>query len=86
MAKVKIKWKPGVFAEIRTMPAVMSMVDGMADDIARAAGEGFESSPATKTGGKVRGRAAVITVTNRARKRNARDQVLLKSLAAGRRG
>lgn len=86
MARVKVAWKRGVFAEIRTLPAVLSELDGMVDDIARAAGEGFESRPATKTGGKVRGRAAVITVTNRARKRNARDQVLLKSLDAGRRG
>lgn len=86
MAKVKIKWKRGVFAEIRTMPAVLSELDGMVADIARAAGEGFESRPATKTGGKVRGRAAVITASARAMRRNARDQTLLKSMDAGRRG
>jgi len=84
--RVKIKWRPGVFAEIRTLPAVMAEVDSMAQDIATAAGDGFEARPASATGGRVRGRAAVVTATARAIRRNARDQTLLKSMDAGRRG
>lgn len=84
--RVKIQWKRGVFAEIRTLPAAMSELDSMADAIANRAGDGFAARPAEKTGGKVRGRAAVVTVTARAMRRNAREQTLLKSMDAGRRG
>lgn len=84
--RVKVHWKRGVFAEIRTLPAVMSELDSMAGAIANRAGDGFEARPAEKTGGKVRGRAAVVTATNKAARRNAREQTLLKSMDAGRRG
>ena len=86
MAKVAIKWRKAAFAEIRTLPRVLSELDSMADAIANRAGDGFESRSAAPTGGKVRGRAAVITVTARAMRRNARDMTLLKSMDAGRRG
>jgi len=86
VARATIKWKRGVFAEIRTLPRVLSELDSMADAIANRAGDGFESRSAAPTGGKIRGRAAVITASARAMRRNARDQTLLKSMDAGRRG
>lgn len=86
MAKVKVKWRRGVFAEIRTLPAVLSELDDMAGAIAGRAGDGFESRSAAPTGGKIRGRAAVVTASMKAIRRNARDMTLLKSMDAGRRG
>lgn len=84
--RVKIHWKRGVFAEIRTLPAVLSELDSMAEAIANRAGDGFEARAAENTGGKVRGRAAVVTASMKAIRRNAREQTLLKSMDAGRRG
>lgn len=86
MARATIKWRRGAFAEIRTLPRVLSELDSMADAIANRAGDGFESRSAAPTGGKIRGRAAVVTASMKAIRRNARDMTLLKSMDAGRRG
>ena len=86
MARTRIQWRRGVFAELRTLPATMAEVNNMAGKIAAAAGDGFEARPAERTGGRVRGRAAVITRTAKAMRKNAKDQTLLKSMDAGRRG
>lgn len=86
MPGVKIKWRRGVFAEVRTMPAVMRELASMASDVAREAGEGFEVRGPDVTGGRVRGRAAVVTASHEAIRRNARDLILIKALNAGRRG
>lgn len=80
MAKVRIEWNHGVFAEIRTLPGVMGILNGHAERIAATAGEGFEARPATATGGRVRGRASVLTATPRAMVVQARDHVLERSL------
>ncbi len=80
MAKVKIQWRRGVFAEIRTLPAVMAELNSHAERIARAAGNGFEARAAQKTGGRIRGRAAVVAMSFPARYRQARDHVLEREL------
>ena len=80
MPKVRMKWNPGVFAEIRTLPAVMAELNEHAERIAARAGDGFEAEPAARTGGRVRGRAAVVTRTFKAMRRQARDHVIEKSL------
>jgi len=83
MAKAKIVWKRGVFAQIRTMPAVMDELNRRARRIADAAGPGYETRPATVTGGRVRGRTSVKTATTTARRNEARDHKLLRALDAG---
>ena len=80
MAKATIKWNPSAFAEIRTLPAAMALLNQHAQRIAAAAGKGFEASPAEATGGRIRGRASVRTASIRAMVVQARDHVLEKSL------
>ncbi len=80
MGKVHIRWRRGVFAELRTMPGVMSELNRHAQRIASTAGSGFEARPAQRTGGRIRGRAAVLTATVPAMLRQARSHVLESSL------
>lgn len=84
MGKVRIQWKRGAFRELRTLPAAMSELAQRGEQIARAAGDGYESSGARVTGGRGRGRVTVKTATTSARRREARDHSLLKALNAGR--
>lgn len=80
MARVRIKWNRRAFAELRTMPAVMRELDALAEGIAARAGEGFVAEPASVTGGRVRGRAAVLTSTRQAQAQEAREHTLEASL------
>lgn len=80
---VKIVWNEKGFRAIRTAPKVLTMLNEIAASAAATAGEGFESRPAEATGGKVRGRAAVITTTREAAAAEARDHTLLKALGNG---
>ena len=84
MAKPKIVWKRGAFRELRTLPGVMSELASRGESIARAAGDGYESSGARVTGGRGRGRVTVKTATTSARRREAKDHTLLRALNAGR--
>lgn len=68
------------FSEIRTAPKVMDMLDDIASGTARRAGKGFEAKPARATGGRVRGRAAVVTTDTDAMRRQSKDRVLERSL------
>ena len=81
---VTIKWNMAGFRDLRTDPAVLADLNRRAEQIAAAAGEGFEAQPAEKTGGRVRGRAAVISTTRAAAKAEAERHVLLSALEAGR--
>ncbi|MDR1078840.1 MAG: hypothetical protein LBL55_09325 [Propionibacteriaceae bacterium] len=83
MAKTKIVYKLQGFREIRTAPKVMSVLDDEAARIARACGDGFEAKPAKATGGRVRGRSAVVTTTGGAARRQSRDHVLEKAVGGG---
>lgn len=84
MGKARIEWKRGAFRELRTLPAAMSELAQRGEQIARAAGDGYESSGPRVTGGRGRGRVTVKTATSSARRREARDHSLLKALNAGR--
>ncbi len=77
---VRIKWNRRAFAELRTMPEVLRELDALAEGIADRAGEGFTVEPASVTGGRVRGRAAVITSTRQAQAKEAREHTLEASL------
>ncbi|NKY08943.1 hypothetical protein [Cellulomonas hominis] len=75
-----MKWRRGAFAELRTDPAVMRELDSYAERIADAAGDGYEAKPAEETGGRVRGRAAVVTTTLGAIRDNAKNHTLMRAL------
>lgn len=81
MAKVKIKWNLPAFAEIRTLPAAMDLVYESADRIAYACGDGFVAE-ATET--PTRARAAVIAVSPKARRQDAKRNVILSNVEWGR--
>lgn len=84
MAKPRIKWNIGAFAEIRNAPGVLDDLQNRADAIANAAGEGYESRPAEAGKGRNgRGRAAIITADFDAVRDNAKNQTLLRSLDSG---
>lgn len=78
---MKIVWNRNAFREIRLLPKVAADVHDRAERVASAAGDGFEAFPTANP--RNRARAAVVTTTPRAMRRNARDQTLLRSLQAG---
>lgn len=81
MAKSRIKWRVAGFRELRLEPGVIDDLGERADRIAAAAGAGYEPSTFE---GRNRGRASVITADFDARRDNAKNQTLLRSLDAGR--
>lgn len=84
MAKPRIKWRLAGFSELRNAPGVLEDLQDRADKIASAAGEGYESRPAEVRKGRTgRGRAVVLTGDFAARRDNAKNNTLLKSLDAG---
>ena len=80
MGKATIKWKGGSAAAamriVRSMPEVMDAVDEKTQELASRAGDGYEAKPAQITGGRVRARAAVVTVTPAAMKNEAKNHTL----------
>lgn len=80
MAKTKILFRPGAFAELRTSGEVMAALNEIAQGIADRCGEGFEATPAVETGGRVRGRATVVTATPRAMVVQAKRHVIERAL------
>jgi hypothetical protein len=64
------------FEAIRTAPKVMDMLDEIAQDMADRAGEGYKAVPASATGGRVRGRAMVVTDTFEAKVDQAKNRTL----------
>lgn len=71
------------FEQLRTDPKIMAELNRLAEETAAHAGDGFEARPAATTGGRVRGRAAVVTATAKAMRRNAKHNTLLKALGGG---
>lgn len=58
MARVKLN--EAGFRAVRTDPKVMAMLTAHAQAVAAEGGKGYHPEPAEVTGGKVRGRAAVV--------------------------
>lgn len=73
--KAKIVFKKGVFKEIRTLPKVMGALTAHAASVAAQCGPGYHNHGAAVTGGKGRGRAAVVTDRQGAR-REAKHHLL----------
>ena len=59
--KAKIKFKKGVFAEIRTLPVIKGALTTHAARVADACGAGYHNHGAKVTGGRIRARASVVT-------------------------
>lgn len=79
---MKIVWNMAGFRELRTDPKVMADLNHRAEAVAAAAGDGFEAEPVYVTGGRVRGRAAVISTTRKAAAAEATNHVLLQAIDA----
>lgn len=75
MGKVRFEWNMAAFREIRTSQPVMAELNAYAESKA-SAHPGFIAHPAKATGGRVRGRAAVVTGTVEAMLHEARYHVL----------
>lgn len=83
MARVQIKFNPAGFQAIRTAPKVMGLLNDIANATAARAGDGFEARNAEVTGGKVRGRAAVITTHHKSMRDQSRNRTLERSIGGG---
>lgn len=76
--------KPGALYEIRTSPAAFAWIDRVAAAKAAAAGDGFEwSSRVGRKNPQGRGRAIVYPATHAARRRNAKENTLVRALGSG---
>lgn len=86
MARVKLQFRRDGFAEIRTAPKVMAMLNDIADGVAassaNASGGEYVVRRAEETGGKVRGRAAVVTADIHAIVSEYRDHTMKKHIAS----
>lgn len=91
MPKMRFKWNPAAFAEVRTSPAMMGAVEQAAQGIADRAnsgleilpgsnGDGYVATPTHITGGKRRARATVVTGDISAIVDEARNHTLERSL------
>lgn len=80
---VEIRWNLAAYREIRTRPQTLAELDAQAEALAARAGDGYEARGPQITGGRVRGRAAVITATVKAARAEARDHNLLRALGGG---
>jgi hypothetical protein len=79
---MRVKLIDSAMRQMLNSPAMLSELQSRARRIASAAGEGFEADPAQK--GRKRGRVVVAPKTFEARKREARDGVLMRAIDAGR--
>ena len=72
---MRTKWNINGFHEIRRGPGVQSLIDSNTASLASQAGEGFIGKTAH---GRTRYRGIVAPDTYAARRRNARDNVLVR--------
>ena len=83
-ASVRIELNHEGIRQLLTSQAVADDLQARAERIAAAAGGSSEGIEAVRTGGAARARSIVITTTYAAQARQARDNVLQRSLDAGR--
>ena len=80
MTRVELKWKRGVFEQIRRLPKLDKEMQKIADGVASDAGEGYEASVGR---GKTRSRASVVTATADAIRAESKSSNLLRALGGG---
>lgn len=78
---IKMKWRFKAFAELRSMPELERRIDDSLEAMAAEAGDGFIANVENRKGG-IRG--SVVAAGPQARRRNARDNILISKFAAGR--
>ncbi len=81
--RVKLRWNMPGFRALRTSPKMLQNLQKRAERIADKAGPGFVVAPVGVTGGRGRGRAAVVAAARNANRKNAKDHTLVKNLDAG---
>lgn len=81
---MRIKWNLRGFEEIRRAPGVKADLLRRAERIRDAAGGEDDGFVAVSGEGATRSRAAVIAASRRARRANAKTNVLVRSIDAGR--
>lgn len=79
-----VRWNLEAFREVRNLPAVQADVLRRASAIAEGCGAGFVAEPGTRSRG--RARAAVIAASADARRRDAKNNVILSNVERGRHG
>lgn len=79
---VRIQLNKKGIARLAHSPEMQGILNGIAEDIAAAAGEGFEAKPGRRSD---RARAVVIATTRKARRAEEKDRVLTRAIQAGRR-
>lgn len=77
----KIKWRFKAFAEMRSMPELEDRIGDSMREVAEASGDGFIGNVENRKGG-IRG--SVVAAGPQARRRNARDNTLIRNLPLGR--
>lgn len=87
MSKIRLKFKRGAFAELRTQPKVRADIERRAAAVAAACNAdstwgGYKSGPEAQN--QSRAAANVWTVSAGAREDNARNQRMIRNLQAGR--
>ena len=81
---VRIKWDRSALEQVRRWPETEAELKRRADAIAAACGGEAVGFVAVTGKGRTRSRAAVIAATQRARRRNAAENTILRNLDAGR--
>lgn len=83
MTQPRMQWKPNALYDIRRSAPVVAAVDGLAARAAAAAGDGFEwSSMQGARRPQGRWRAIVYAKTHSARRRNAKENTLVRVLGS----
>ena len=78
---MRVVFRSGAFRQIRTSDYMVGDVLERAQRVADACGEGFVARSSVP---RVRARAAVITATGKAIRRNAAENTILRNLGRGR--
>lgn len=81
---MRVKFNVPAFMALRRDPGVTQELHRRAKLIADACGGEDDGFHAEVTQGRTRARASVVAVTYQARRRNARDNTMIKALDAGR--
>lgn len=86
MASVRLVMNKKGFAELRNSEEVLMDLNRRAERIERAAGPGFEATPAYAgtRGSRPRGRASVGTTDRQSRREQSKDNILQRAMNAGR--
>lgn len=81
MSVDKIKWHMKAFRQLRQERGIVSDLVHRGRAVADAAGAGVEATVRT---GRTRGRVSVAAVTDEAKRKNAKENTILRALDAGR--